>query len=95
MGEMLNEKKVRLVSRILALEDELMLDKLEKILSSYLIDKAVDLDYFTRPIRENITIEDLIQEQHSTPIVEAKMDAISVAMDIQEPVEELLAQLTP
>ncbi len=95
MGEMLNEKKVRLASWVLAMEDEALLDKLEKVLSSYLVDKTVDLDFFARPVREGITVEDLVQQQHTTPIDKVKMDAIATAIDIEEPIEELLEQLTP
>jgi hypothetical protein len=54
---------------------------------------SVDLAYFARPVRENITIEELMQEQHNFPIDKTKMDAIVKSLDIQEPIEELLLQL--
>ena len=50
--------------------------------------------YFARPIRENITIEELMQEQQFTEFDRAGFDEIVKKMDIQEPIEELLAQLT-
>lgn len=95
MGEMLREKKIRLASKVLALEDEVLIDKLEKVLTSYLSDKTIDATFFARPIPEDITLEELAKQQHQTPIDKKKMDAIIAALDIEEPIEDLLRQLTP
>ena len=77
MGEMLKEKKIRLASKVLALEDEVLIDKLEKVLTSYLSDKTIDLDFFARPLPEDITLEELVKQQHTAPIDQKKMDAIA------------------
>lgn len=97
-------RKMELISFIITLQQEDAVAAFERIVPS--VKKvvkpkqngqngALDLAHFARPTRENITIEELMQEQHSTPINKARMDAIVKAMNIQEPIEELLAQLTP
>ena len=96
-------RKMGLISFIITLEKDADVAAFERVVPS--VTKAVrpskngqkealDLAHFSRPMRENITIEELMREQHSTPIDKAKMDAIVKAMDIQEPIEVLLAQLT-
>lgn len=54
-----------------------------------------DLAYFARPIRENITVEELMAEQHFTVFDREGFDRLAQKIDIQEPIEVLLAQLTP
>lgn len=95
MGEMLKEKKIRLASKVLALEDEVLIDKLEKILTSYLSVKTVEAAFFARPIPDDITLEELAKQQHPTPIDKQKMDSILATLNIEEPIEDLLRQLTP
>ena len=97
-------RKMALISLIITLKEENAVAAFERVVPSIKKvrkpsengqNSTLDLAHFARPIRENITIEELMREQHSTPIDKAKMDAIVKAMDIQEPIEELLAQLTP
>jgi len=47
-----------------------------------------------RPTRKGVTIEQLIEEQNYTPIKREDFFAKTKALDIQEPLEVLLAQLT-
>lgn len=54
-----------------------------------------DIEYFKRPIRATITVDDLVREQNWQLIDEKKMDAIVRKMAITEPIELLLSQLTP
>jgi DNA repair photolyase len=54
----------------------------------------LNLAHFARPIRETITIEELMREQQFTVFDREGFDQIVKNMDIQEPIEELLAQLT-
>ena len=97
-------RKMELISLIITLEQDADVAAFERVVPS--VKKAVEkpkkrmenaayLAHYVRPTRENITIEELMREQHSTPIDKAKMDEIVKAMDIQEPIEVLLAQLTP
>jgi hypothetical protein len=48
-----------------------------------------------KPLRSTVTSDDLIREQHYQKTDWKKVKAIAQKMDIQEPVEDLLAQLTP
>jgi hypothetical protein len=55
----------------------------------------LDLMHFARPIRKDITIEELMAEQQVTVFDRTGFDQIVKNLDIQEPIEEFLAQLTP
>ena len=47
-----------------------------------------------KPIRNNITLEEIIKEQHYKGTNWSLIDKIAVDMAIEEPIEDLLAQLT-
>lgn len=96
-------RKMELISFIITLKQDADVAAFERVMTSVKKVKktrkngqkeTVDLARYARPTRENITIEELMQEQHSKPIDKAKMEAIVKAMNIQEPIETLLAQLT-
>jgi leucyl-tRNA synthetase len=67
---------------------------IDEILKSATTLSKVEITHFSRPIREDITVDDLAKEQNWQPIDEQKMDAIVKKMDIKEPIELLMAQLT-
>jgi hypothetical protein len=54
-----------------------------------------DVDYFKRPMRADVNVNDLAKEQNWQPIDEKKMDALVQQMAITEPIEFLMAQLKP
>lgn len=99
----IENRKMELISFIITLQQEDAVAAFERIVKR--VKKVavptveqkneLDLAHFARPIRKTITIEELMAEQHSTPINKVRMDSIVKAMDIQEPIEELLALLTP
>lgn len=95
MGEMINEKKIRLASWILALEDEAYLDYLEKILSAFPVEKNGIWQETVKPIREHQSIEDMVREQNYKGFDREVFDKSIKEMDVQEPIEELLKSLTP
>jgi leucyl-tRNA synthetase len=68
---------------------------IDEILKSATTLSKAEMTHFSRPIREDITVEDLAKEQNWQPIDEQKMDAIVKKMGIKEPIELLMAQLTP
>ena len=57
------------------------------------VSQKEDLNHFARPIRENITVKELMQEQQFTVFDRKGFDQIIKKMDIKEPIEELLAQI--
>jgi hypothetical protein len=99
----IESRKVKLIAFIAALQQEDALNALENMIQQFqfatkpksttTLSKA-ELTHFKRPIRENITVEELVKEQNWQPIDEQKMDAIVKKMDIKEPIELLMAQLT-
>lgn len=95
MGEMINEKKIRLASWILALQDEAFLDYLEKILSFFPVEKSGIWQETVKPIREHQSVEEMIQEQHYKGFDREAFERSIKEMDVQEPIEELLKSLTP
>ena len=97
-------RKMKLISLIITLEQDADVTAFERVVPS--VKKEVkpiengqntplDLAHYVRPTRENITIEELMQEQQFTVFDRAGFDQIVKNLDIQEPIEELLAQLTP
>jgi hypothetical protein len=105
MGINIESRKVELIAFIAQLQQEEAISAIEKVANQYRLYKNInpnqqyvseaEVQYFKRPIREDISIDDLIKEQNWKPIDEDEMDAIIKKMDIQEPIELLMAQLTP
>jgi hypothetical protein len=99
----IENRKMELISFIITLQQEEAVAAFERIVPSLRktvkskgkAPKKEDLTHFSRPIRDNITIEELKQEQQFTVFDRKGFDQIVKKMDIQEPIEELLAQLTP
>ena len=48
-----------------------------------------------KPIRQSVTIEELIKEQNYTPITAEEFYKEVAELNIEEPLDELLAMLTP
>jgi hypothetical protein len=95
-------RKVKLIAFIAALQQEETIHALENAVQQFQFAQhnnglatisQAELSHFQRPIRENITVDDLIKEQNWQPIDEDKMDAIARKLDIKEPIELLMAQL--
>ena len=106
MNTNIESRKIELIAFIAALQQEEMLLAFEKILRklkpktheiederSSIVSEA-DIEYYKRPTRKTITVDEIAMEQNWQPIDEAKMDKLVKLMDIQEPIELLLSQLT-
>ena len=99
----IESRKVELIAFIALLQQEEAISAIEKIVQQFKSSKKLhqhivseaEVQYFKRPIRENVTAEELIREQNWQPIDESKMDAIAKRLDIKEPIELLLSQLNP
>ena len=99
----IENRKLKLISFIITLQQEDAVATFEQIVprvkkmvkpTKKMRVNGLDLAHFARPIRETITIEELMQEQQFTVFDREGFDQIVKNMDIQEPIEELLAQLT-
>ena len=92
---------MELISFIITLQQEEAVAAFERIVpalkktvkSKKKVSQKEDLTHFARPIRENITVEELMQEQQFTVFDRKGFDQIIKKMDIKEPIEELLAQI--
>jgi hypothetical protein len=101
----IESRKVNLIAFIASLQQEEVVSAFENIVQQFKPKKnyntqqeistvsEADIQYFKRPIRENITVDDLVFEQKWQPINEKKMDEIVKRLGITEPIEDLLAQL--
>ncbi len=98
-------RKIELISFIANLHQEESISNIEKVVKKLKSSKYknqefkttrvsdADVAYFKRPWRKSITPDELAREQNWQPIDEKEMDAIVKRMDIQEPIEQLLADL--
>ena len=97
-------RKMELISLIITLEQDADVAAFERVVPS--VKKAVEkpkkraenvpnLAHYVSSTRENITIEELMREQQFTVFDREGFDQIVKNLDIKEPIEELLAQLTP
>jgi hypothetical protein len=91
----IENRKKTLINFINTLQQEQAVAAFERIMKYVKVksSKKEDLTHFSRPIRDNITIEEFKQEQQFTVFDRKGFDQIVKKMDIQEPIEELLAQL--
>ena len=83
-------KKLRLIQRIAALDNEQTLSDIEAQLNSVedVLNKVI------KPTRKQLTVEDLIQEQNYTPITKEAFYEKVEKLNIEEPLADLLAMLT-
>ncbi len=95
MGEALNDLKIRLINRITLLKDAQLLGVLEKLLTAQLLTRD-DLILITlaAPVRSKTDLNQLIAEQKYQGPDRQHFEAAVSQMDIQEPIEELISQLT-
>jgi hypothetical protein len=82
--------KYELFAKIVSIQNEADLQRVKEMLES--LSKDNDLLYrIVKPVREKITIEDMIKEQDYKGFDRKAFDKLVVEMDIQDPIEELLA----
>ena len=80
-----------LQGRNIETEEEKKLTPVEKMLNRMDPDDPIRKSY--KPIRKGVTLEDIMREQNYKKIDWDEMNARAKALDIQEPLEVLLAQL--
>ena len=93
----LNTRKYELISQVMRIEKEQNVLKIEdffaKLFYKPVSQKKYDEEIF-KPMRENITIEEMVKEQNYKGFDRDEFDKLIKELDIQEPIEELLNQLT-
>ena len=93
----LNTRKYELISQVMRIEKEknvrIIEDFFTQLFYKPVYEKKYNKEIF-KPIREDITIEEMIKEQNYTGFDREEFDILVKELDIQEPIEELLNQLT-
>jgi hypothetical protein len=89
----LSERKYRLITQLTQVYDEKKIATLEALF----VDEAPDeiLAKLAKPMRKSVTVEELAREQNYKGIESDEFQRIIERLDIQEPLDELLAGLTP
>ncbi len=100
------ERKLRIIQAIMNLEKELSIKKIEQELAHLYeferVNRKTDdqiqgegyLWSLVQPIKEHITLEEMIKQQNYRPIEREKFFEKASKINIQEPIEELLGMLT-
>lgn len=95
--ETLNERKINLIVRITKLDEEDAVRKIEEtveLIEKQPTEKQLEmLGKLAKPIREKLDIEELIKEQNWKPIDREEFDRLVREIDIQEPLEQLIADI--
>jgi septin family protein len=97
-------RKMALISFIITLKEDKAIAAFERVVPS--VEKtvtpnengqtdALNLAHYVSTTRESVTIEELMREQQFTVFDREGFDQIVKNLAIQEPIEKLLAQLTP
>jgi len=91
----LNDIKIRLINHITLLDDAQTLALLDKMLLSEQLSREDWLLWLmASPVREKTNLEDLIREQNYQGPNRERFEQAAQNMNLQEPVEELVAMLT-
>ena len=95
MGDAIDAIKIRLISRITLSNDANLIALLDKILNKgKLLHEDWLLLSLAVPVQEKTDLDDLIQVQNYRGPNRQRFDQAVQRMNIQEPIEDLLAQLT-
>lgn len=91
MTKSIAHRKDKLIQKIVAINSEAEIDEIEKSIQLVKL-KATHRDVF-KPMRKTITVDELVKQQNFKGIDRARFDKLVEALDIQEPIEKLLAML--
>lgn len=90
----INERKYRLIERIMRMKSERQLDLVEAYLSNVdEVEFREKVKEASKPIPKDKTLEKIKKEQKHKMIDFDEFDILAEKLDIQEPIEELLATL--
>lgn len=92
MTQDINERKYKLIQRIIELEDEQIISKIEKEVEQVLSIDA-KLKIVSRPIRKSVSVDQLVEEQNYSPIKAEDFFKKADEIEWEESLEELLEML--
>ncbi len=93
MGD-ISERKLKIIQLVMLAQDERTMAALEAALAR-LFAHEPHLVNILKPTRKRLDPEELKRQQQWKPVDRAVFDRLIEEADIQEPLDELLAQLTP
>lgn len=88
----LEARKYQLIQKITHLEDEASVSRLE-VVFKMLAEELDILNKVAKPMRKQLSIEELVEEQNYKGINKDKFKRLVQDMAIEEPLEELLAMI--
>ncbi|HRI58897.1 MAG TPA: hypothetical protein PK228_04220 [Saprospiraceae bacterium] len=89
----ITERKYHIIQLVTAIEDEKALARIQEDLEE--IQRRENLlAKITKPMKKTLDVEEMKREQNWKPVDMEELDKIIKEMDIQEPIELLLSQLT-
>lgn len=87
------ERKYHLIQLISSIEDEKLLVQIQEELEA-IRRKEELLAQITKPMKKTLDVEEMKREQNWKPVDIEELQEIIKQMDIQEPIELLLSQLS-
>jgi hypothetical protein len=87
------ERKYHLIQLISSIEDEKTLAQMQEELEE-IQRRGSLLAKLTKPMKKTLDVEELKREQNWKPVDMEEWHRLAEELDIQEPIEQLLAQLT-
>jgi len=84
--------KLNLINKILSLSNISLLKKVEETLNEISEDDLI-LQRLSKPMRKKTNLEEILKEQNYQPINKDKLFKQMDELNIQEPLEELLAMI--
>lgn len=88
-----NTIKFRLIELIMRMDSTPALQELEKQ-AQRIAQVTPNVKDAIRPIRSNVSLEDIKREQNYKPVSYQKFRAVADELALEEPIEELLAMLS-
>jgi hypothetical protein len=88
--------KLRLIELIMSINDDTVLTLLEEEankIKQRVEPQLPDVSKAVRPLRSNVSLEEIKQEQNYTPVSYQEYRSQADALELHEPIEELLSLL--
>jgi len=92
MTKNIDSKKIKLIEKIASINSEEELDQLVKYIKLVRLNSVHGESIF-KSVKKSISVDELKQEQNFKGIDREEFDVLVKELDIQEPIEELLAML--
>lgn len=93
MTKNLDAKKLKLINTIMNIGEENLIDKINDDIKERQNGHLAIFEKIVQPTKKAISIEEMIKEQNYTPISANEFFKLADELEIEESLEDLLAQL--